>query len=232
MAYTTLRLKRSKGPGNSLRGWLAVSLLVLAAAAAYFVFTRDLDWDVRSRAARELGLTAQNNGNYEQARTYFETALADHPYDWRAHLALANLLNHYLNDQNGALRHYLYALAYSPEGGIEKETEAKIRILRLMRSGELEDPRNALEDMYVAVENNAQGIFSRRLSITLHEDAAAYWEGWRERGRGRVSFCRVESTNDRFYDAMVGLDFPDGTVMAMHFVCSLRDTWRLQVSFP
>lgn len=232
MVHTTIRLKRVRNSDNSLRGWLAVLLLLLSAAAAYFVFTRDIDWDKRGREERGLGQTTHNNGNQELARDHFEAALANNPYDWRAHLALANLLNHYLGNQDGALRHYLYALAYSPEPGIENETQTKITILRLMRTGELEDPRNALEDMFVAVENDAVGIFSRRLSVSLYEDAQAYWKGWKERGRGRISYCRIENTNDGYYDATVELDFPDGTTMAMHFICSLREVWRLQVSFP
>lgn len=232
MAHTTTRFRRRRGAGNGVRFWFALALALGAGTAAWTVLTRDVDWPTRNRDARAQGRTAENNGNYPLARARYETALANHPYDWETHLRLANLLNHRLNDQDDALRHYLYALAYSPDPAIVAETEAKIRILRLLRTGELEDPQNALEDMFVAAETDTENLFFRRLEAGLRPGRESYWNGWRERGRGVVAYSRVEAGREGMYDAVLELEFPDGTTMSLRLRCPLRDIWRLSLSFP
>ena len=232
MAHSTTRFKYPRSINNGVRFWAALILALGAGTAAWLVFTRDVDWQARNREARMQGYTAEINGNYPLARSRYETALANHPYDWETHLRLANLLNHRLNDQNDALRHYLYALAYSADSSIVAETEAKIRILYLLRTGELEDPQNALEDMFTAAETGTKNLFLRRLDAGLYQGAESYWSAWRGRGRGSVAFSRIEAGRDGMYDALLELDYPDGTIMSMHFRCPLRDVWRLSLSFP
>ena len=223
---------RARDPNDPLQRWVAVVLMLTAAAAAYLVFTRDVDWESRMREARQQGLTAERNGNFALARSFYESALANHPYDWETHLSLADILHHQLNNQQDALKHYLFALAYSPEPSIAERVQGEVVILRSIMSGELENPQDALEDMFLALENGAEASFYRRLSVVLRDDAKAYWEGWRQRGRGTVSTVRIASTHNGFFDAQVELDFPDGTAMSVHLYCPLRDIWRLDLSFP
>ncbi len=236
MHNTTLRLLsdryRTKGPGDPLRRWLAIFLALAAIVSACYIFSRDINWQKRAEEARQLGMTAYRNGNYELARGYFETALVNHPYDWTSHLNLANLLFRRLNDPDGALEHYLLSLAYSPEPSINEEVREAIDIIRLMRTGELENPRHAIQDMFMAVENLAVPAFMRRLSIELGEDRLAYWNAWRARGPGAVNRVIITSNHNGFYDAIVELEYADGTQMSMHLICPLRDIWRLELSFP
>ncbi|MCD8350019.1 MAG: tetratricopeptide repeat protein [Planctomycetaceae bacterium] len=236
MPNTTLRLLsdryRTKGPGDPLRRWLAIFLALAAIVAASYIFSRDVNWQKRAEEARQLGITAYRNGNYELARGYYETALANHPYDWVCHLNLADLLFRRLDNPDGALRHYLLSLAYSPEPSINEEVRESIDIIRLMRTGELEDPRDALNDMFMAVDTLAMPAFMRRLSIELGEDRLAYWNAWRARGPGTITRVIITSNHNGFYDAFVELHFEDGTDMSMHLICPLRDIWRLELSFP
>lgn len=233
MGNSTLRLnsdaRRTQGPGSPFRRWLAVGLVLTAVAVAWFVFRRDVTWPARSRDAYRLGATAAHVGNFSLAREHFETALANHPYDWTVHHALANVLFHQLNDQDNALRHYLYTLAYSPDPAVDETVRAKIDVIRLMRAGELENPHDALEDMFLAVENDAEAAFRRRV---VADNGAPYWQAWKARGRGRVTNMRITSSHDGFYDSVLEIAFPDDTGMAMHFLCPLRDVWRLELSFP
>lgn len=224
--------ERFRSRNKPWRRWVALVLIGISLALAYLALTRDIDWQKRRRETRALGLTAEMNGNHADARRYYETALRNDPYDWETHLSLARVMNHYLNDHDGAIRHYLYALAYAPNPSVAEETEKEIAILRLLRSGELESPLDALEDMFLAVEGNARTVFSRRLSLGIRRNATTYWEAWTKRGRGTPVFCRIESKRDGFFDAMLELNFPDGTAMSMHFHCPYRDIWRLELSFP
>lgn len=223
---------RKKGGDDPLRRWAALMLVLICVVAAFLIFTRDIAWEPRRREARGLGLTAEHNGNYAVARIQYETALANHPYDWETHLSLANLLNYRLNDQDNALRHYLYALAYSPEPSLLRDAQSEVEILKLIRRGEIENPYDAIDDIFSAVESNAETLFYRRLSIVLRRDAKAFWEGWRKRGRGTVSGVRIVSRHDGFFDAQIELDFPDATSMSIHLYSPLRDIWRVELSFP
>lgn len=234
--HTTMR--RFSDTVRSPRGrfaagrWLAAALVLAAAAAGAFMLNRDVDWETRNREARALGRTAETNGNHAAARRFYETALANHPYDWETHLALARLLQRFLGDNENALRHYLYALAYGPAAASTPETRREIAVLRLIRSGELEDPRNALEDMFLAVETGSRDVFGQRLAPALRDDFEDYWRGWSRRGRGRVAFCRVTGGRAGTYDAMVELDFPDESSASMHLAGGLRSVWRLELAFP
>lgn len=230
--------RRSNEPEDSMgiapaaRRGLALLLIATAVFAAYNVLSRDVDWETRGSEARQRGLTAEGNGNYELARRHYESALANHPYDWETHLFLAKVLNYHLNDYDAALRHYYRALAYSPDPSINEETQTAIDILRRIRSGELENPLDALEDMFFCVDAGTKRLFSRRLSIPLREELDAYWAAWNRRGPGKVTYCRVTAGRDGFYDAMVELDFDNDTSMSMRFMCPSKDIWRLELSFP
>lgn len=237
MANTELRMMSDRkrfrrGTGDPLRRWLALFLVLGSIAAAYVLFSRDVDWETRNRSARKQGDTAYHNGNYEAARAHYEAALANNPYDWETHLALASILGTKLNAPDDALKHYTFALAYSPEPSIVDGALQQIAILRLMRSGELENPFDALEDMFQAIEADAQSMFARRLSIGLRDDLDAFWNAWKARGRGSVASMNIISGHDGFYDAAIELDFPDDTTMFMHLRAPLRDIWRLDLSFP
>lgn len=236
MQHTTVRrladTERIRKLDSPRRHWLALLLMAVSAIGGYAILGRDIDWETRRREARAEGLTAENNGNFEAARRHYETALTNHPYDWETHLSLAKVLFHHLSDNDGALRHFLYALAYSPDPSIAASARNEIDILKLMRAGELENPLDALEDMFLAVEAGAADTFARRLSLGLRGEFPRYWEAWRKRGRGQVTFHKVASEQDGFYDAILEIDFTDGTSMSMHLSCTLRNIWRIQLSFP
>jgi tetratricopeptide (TPR) repeat protein len=233
---TTLRLisdrRRHRGSGNPVRRALALVLAVAVIAAAYFVFSRDIDWENRSRKARQQGLNAYYNGDFGLARKHYEAALADNPYDWMTHRSLANLLFRRLNEPEDALRHYLYSEAFSPELGVNEEVKGDVEIIRLVRSGELENPRDAIDEMFQSVDAGAIAAFMRRLSPNLREDRLAYWDGWNRRGRGVLTRMVIVSNNNGFYDAFVEMQFADGAAMSMHLICQLRDIWRVELSFP
>lgn len=235
MAGTTLRFiserKQGEGRGRGLR-WLALLLGVVAVVAAYLVFSRDVDWRTRNLDEKGLGETAYSNGNYMVARQHLLSAIANDPYDWEAHYQLASIMNRRLNDHEGALKHYLLALAYSPESSIVEPVRREISILRLIRSGELENPLEAIEDMFQCIESNARHTFMRRLELRLRRDGSAYWDGWRLRGRGKITGVTITSNHDGLYDAAIELQFPDQTSMLLHLQCPLRDIWRINLSFP
>lgn len=237
MAKTELRMQSERGrsrPGGNLplRRWLAVILVLLSFAAAYAILSRDTDWEERGRASRAKGDTAYHNGNYRAAGEHYENILADNPYDWEVHLALANILAQKLNDPDDALRHHTLALAYSPEPTIVEDTKQKIAVLRLLRSGELENPYDAIEDMFLAVERDSEDMFARRLSVGLGQNPDPFWNAWKNRGRGAITHMSIVSAHDGFYDAALELDFPDSTSMSMHLRAPIRDIWLLDLSFP
>lgn len=224
--------QRNKKRRELFRSWTAVVLSVLALAGALLVFSRDVAWQTRSQEAVERAQTAVVNGKYELARGLYMDAIANNPYDYETHQALAEILNHRLNDHEGALRHYLYSLAYSPEISGSEAVRREITILGLIRSGELENPLDAIEEMFNCVEGNAKKAFIRRVEIRHRGDGDAYWEGWRKRGRGVVTGMRITNNHEGFYDAAMELRFPDDTVMLVHLLCPLRDIWRLDLAFP
>ncbi len=216
-------------------GWsrrIAVVLLLAAIGVAAWLYQRDTDWEERSRDHRSRGVAAMNNNQYLEARVHFEAALAANPFDWTAHQLLARVFGNFLHDNSGALRHYLYALAYAPESTDVKEMTDQVDVLYLIRAGFLESPADAIEDMFLAVEAGAKSAFFSRLSPRLRGDFAAYWDGWSRRGRGVVTYQRVWKEQSGLYDARVSVAFPDQTALSMHLLCSARDTWRLDVAFP
>ncbi len=221
-----------KGPGKRSRQILAAALVLITVVAAYLVFTRDVSWERRNLGARRLGLNAVHNSNFPAAREYYEIALANHPYDWRTHYNLANLLAHRLNDPDAALRHFLYTLAYCPESAILARARAEVDILRLVRSGELENPADALDDMFDSAEGGARWLFERRLGLPARAEADAYWQGWRRRKRGELTNLRIRARGDELYDAYVEVRYPDETVMSMHLTARFRDIWRVSLAFP
>lgn len=234
MAGTTVRFtsERKRSRRGTARRLAAALLAVLALAGALSLFTRDVNWRARSHEAKRLAGGALHNGNYAAARDRYIEALENNPYDWEAHHRLASILNHNLNDPEGALRHYLYSLAYSPDSEIVEPTRREVNILRLIRSGELENPVEAIEDMFLSVESNARQAFSRRLELRLRRDGDAYWNGWRLRGRGTVVGTKITSNHEGLYDAAVEIMFPDETGMLLHMQSPLRDIWRVDLSFP
>jgi tetratricopeptide (TPR) repeat protein len=221
-----------RGVGNPRRRWLALVLIVLSLGAAVWVFNRDIDWKVRGREARILGLAAENDGDFATARRCFEAAVANNPYDWESHLSLADLLYHRLNDNSGALRHYYYALAYAADPDLRERVDEKVAILGMLRTGALENPVDALEEMELSVAEGAGGPFQRRLAPRLRQELSAYRAAWEQRGRGTVVYRNITNLRNGFYDAVLELDYADGTSMSMHFLCPIRDIWRLELSFP
>ncbi len=222
---------RTKDAGRSVHAWAAVILLLSAIVLAAWLVGRDTDWEERSAAERESGLSTLANYRFPEAKVHFETALGINPYDWATHLSLAQVLSRHLNDNAGALKHYLLALAYAPEDADLKPLTDQVDILSLIRSGFMEDPTDAVEDMFMAVEAGVKSAFYRRLSPRLRGDFAAYWEAWNLRGRGKVVFRRIAREGGD-YDALLAIAFADQTTMSMHFHCIARESWRLDVSFP
>ncbi|MCD7895671.1 MAG: hypothetical protein LUG50_03230 [Planctomycetaceae bacterium] len=236
MPNTTFRLVaeryRDSGTDRRWRKIIAIALVVITVAAAVTVFRRDVDWESRNNEARRLGLVADRNGNFNSARRHYENALANDPYDWETHFDLANILMKRLNDLEGALRHFLYTLAYAPEPAVIEAAERDVRILRLIRSGHLENPQDALNDLYMAAEARTSELFAHRLSVDLRDDSDAYWRGWTSRGRGTVTLMRISDSHDGFFDAYLELEFSDETSMSMHMKAPIRDIWRIRLSFP
>lgn len=224
--------KRMRGFHSPGRRWLAFFLVVASAGAAFWLLGRDIDWESRRREARRRGVEAEYNGNNELARRCYETALANNPYDWTTHLALARLLDRRLGDVTGALRHYLYTLAYTSDPSAEAEAREAVVILRMIRQGVLESPVHALEDMFLAVESGAEYAFSRRLGPGLREDLRVYWDAWNERGRGTVSYQVIDMIDEGHYDASLSVVFPNNVSMSMRLLCEKNDVWRLDLSFP
>lgn len=214
------------------RRWPVFLLVAFTAVAALYVFTRDTHWERRNLEARARGLEAEYNGHYAAARGYFETALRNNPYDWETHLSLAENLRHRYNDIDQALRHYLFVLTYTPDPLVSAEVNQIVEVLKLMREGALENPADAVEDMFLAVEETSRVVFRQRLTKELIPDAALYYQGWLERGRGQIVFSAIQSLGEGNYDAMVEMAFEDGTSMSMLFHCRLHDIWRLKFSFP
>ncbi len=225
----TERIRTYRHPG---RRWLAIGMVALSIIAAIWLFSRDIEWENRRREARLNGLSAEANGNYQAAREFFELALANHPYDWKTHLSLARILNHRLGDYTGAMRHYYYALGYTPEPSAMQDVRSELEVLDMIRRGELENPRDAIEDMFLAMEAGTEQLFRYRLSRRLKDDFSAYWNAWRQRGRGDTVYCRIRNEKDGFFDANVDLVFPDATSMSMHLYCVKNQVWRLEISFP
>lgn len=221
-----------RGPRQPLLRWAAVFLAILTIGAAAWLLSRDVGWENRRREAKALAQAAAENGNFQSAKQYYLVALANQPYDWESHMALARIDYLRLSDFESALRHYLYALAYTTNQPVAQEAREEIEILRLIRLGELENPRDALEDMFLAAEEGAERMFITRLSPELAEDAESYWQAWSGRGRGELRYCRIRKGNDGFFDANIELHFPDETTMSMHFYCVKGTVWRLELSFP
>ncbi len=229
---TTLRNRRPREGAGDLRFRAALLLVLCAAAAGWLVLSRDVGWPARRRTARARALAAESARDYPLARSHYEAALAADPFDWETRLGLANLLNHRLRVRDAALRHYLLALAYSPDSFVADETEAEIDVIRLLAEGGLEDPADALEDMFLAVEAGAKAQFAGRLDIWLLEGGDRVWDVWRGRGRGEIVFSRIESGGRGMYGATVELAFADGTSVSLLLRCPLRNIWRLSASFP
>jgi hypothetical protein len=192
----------------------------------------DLDWERRSIAARIAARLAEDRGVYASAAILYRAALADQPYDWESRLALADIQYRHDRDTSPVLGNYLIALAGTPEEYARADTAGKMRILRLFRSGALEDPADAVDDMFLAVEAGARRAFIRRLAPELLADAGAYWKGWRERGRGRMVSRRIFENGDGSYDAIVELAFLDGSQMSVRLAGTESGAWRLAYGFP
>ncbi|MDR3077729.1 MAG: hypothetical protein LBV15_03075 [Planctomycetota bacterium] len=215
------------------RSWLPTLILPLAAAiGAVCLFTRDMSWESRWRESGRLGRAAERDGETVAARDFYEAALRDHPYDWETRLALADLLNYEFHDNAAALTNYLIAMAGIPGGTAPEETARQMRLLRLIRSGVVEDPVDAAEDMFLAVEAGTERAFRRRLSTVLIRDSAAYWEGWRRRGRGRIGSRRLMELPDGSYAAVLEASFPDRSRLSFRFAADARGVWRLELGFP
>lgn len=222
----------ARGPRFLLMRWSAIFLATLTVCATIWLLGRDIGWESRLREAQAAADSAIKNGNFRSAKEHYLLALANQPYDWESHLALARLEMLRFNDYESALRHFLYALAYSPEQSTAQEVKGDIEVLRMIRRGELENPRDALEDMFLAVEEGARLVFLSRLAPNLESVSDAYWQAWSQRGRGFLNYCQIRGGNDGIFDANIELFFPDNTSMSMRFYCVKGSAWQLELSFP
>lgn len=183
---------------ESFRYWIALILSIVALSGGLIVLGRDVAWQSRSQDAVQLAKTAVENGKYDAARALYMSAIENNPYDYEAHQALADILNHRLNNHEGALRHYLYSLAYAPSITNSEIVRREISILRLIRAGELENPLDAIEEMFDCVEGNAKGAFLRRVEIRHRNESDAYWEGWKKRERGAITGMKITNNHEGF----------------------------------
>ena len=233
---TTIRrqteLLRTRPRRRDARRWYLAALALVLLAAALWLFTRDTRWSIRQMEARERGLAAELNSQPVAARAAYEEALATNPYDWETHLSLAGIFYHWLNNHEGALRHYLLAMAYCPDPAMVDEISRAAGILSLIRDGSLENPADAIEDLFQAAETEAEHLFLQRLGPDLRGDFDLFWKTWRERGRGIVVYQTISLGSDGRYDAGVEITFPDGVDMFLRLGCRRRDIWRLNLSFP
>lgn len=204
----------------------------LAAGLTLLLASLDLDWERRSGEARAAARLAEELGEYASAAILYRAALADQPYDWESRLALADIQYRYDRDTSVALGNYLAALAAAPEEYAGAATARKMRILRLFRSGALEDPADAVDDMFLAIEAGAELAFARRFAPELLSDAGTYWSGWRERRRGKVVSRRIFENGGGPYGAIVELAFPDDSRMSVRLVGTESGAWRLVSGFP
>lgn len=231
--HTTRPMNRTRimrRPDTS--AWPAAIGVALLLAAAILLFSRDIQWLSRARAARARAAAGALNGQIEVARDSYGEALNNDPYDWEDHLSLARILYHWLDDHENALRHYLYARAYCHDPAVGEEIDRAVAILSLMREGGLEDPGDALEDMFAAVEADSEFLFRQRLTGAPLRDSDLFWRAWRERGRGKVIYHSITPEPDGGYDAMIGIDYPDGVNMNLRLTSRRHDIWRLYLSFP
>ncbi len=225
----TERIRGYRHPG---RRWLAFILICSAIAGGAWLFSQDTGWETRQREARRHAHSAETGGNYVAARTFYETALANNPYDWETHLSLARILNRRFGDYDNAMRHYNFALGYAPDPAAMRNVQRELAVILMIRQGELENPWDAVEDIFLAVEANTEALFRLRLSPRLNDAPTAYWNAWRTRGRGTIVYCSVKDETDGFFDANIELVFSDGTSMSMHWYCVKGQVWRMEASFP
>ena len=211
---------------------IALILLFSVCAMGVWLATRDFRWEQRAEEAKLRGTTARQNGAFKTASIHYQEVLANNPHDWEAHLALASLYDHRLDKPGEALKHYLYALAYSPEPSIAGEARSSVDIIRLRMAGDLENPADALDDMFMSVESGSRDLFRHRLGDSLRPDIDAFWNAWNARGRGSIIYSRIAVLGDNLYDAYIEISYQDGSEMSMHFVCVENDVWRLYASFP
>ncbi|MCL2000037.1 MAG: hypothetical protein FWG74_01265 [Planctomycetes bacterium] len=221
----------SRKSGRSRK--IALFLLLATISLALWFFRRDTGRETEKWAVAAGAMTALDDrrSNFSETRNHLEAALAVNYQDWRTHHALAGVLSHFLSDNTGALKHYLYALAYAPEYADVGEITEQTDILQLIRAGLLENPAHAVEDMFLAVEAGTKNLFFDRLSLRLQEAFAACWDGWSKRGRGTVVWQSVIKEQSGAYGARLSVAFPDDRILSVRLRCSIRDRWLLDASF-
>lgn len=212
--------------------WIPPVLAAAALVAGTWMSSRNTDWEADNREERRLGLAAELDSQPLIAEKHFLAALRHNKYDWETHLSLATIEHHWNGNFDHALSHYLLALAYCPEPGQNEELSRQIALVTLLRDGALENPYDALTDMFAAVEEDSLHLFRQRLVPTLETDFEEYWDAWRKRGRGKPFYQYITPLPDGSYDAAVEVTYPDRSNLLIRLSCHRHDIWRLALSFP
>jgi Tfp pilus assembly protein PilF len=219
--------------GNpKVRVALALFLLLVGLAFAFWIHTRDREWKRNHDAALQHGEWALDAGNVEIAKAYFEQAAKFNPYSADAHFALAEIYDNALGNNEDALKHYIAGLRCDAEHPRAAAAEKAMAALNMIRDGVIEDPLNVAMEMLNATNEKSFQAFKIRLGPEPAKFAEFYWEGWRRRGYGQLIQRRVVQAADGEFDSILAFHYADGVSMSMHFACRPGEPWLLTVAFP
>ncbi len=210
----------------------AVGMLIVCLLLLSWIATRDLQWKRKHDAAMEHGTWAANADDFQAARDYYLQALIFNPYSPEAHYRIAEIYGSFFGENEEALKHYAAALDFAPKQQRAVEAANAIAVLEMIMAGILEDPVDAVEDMYIAASQQSLASFSNRLDPTLPGNAGAYMKAWSERGKGVLRHRRIRQRSDDEFDAVLSFSYANGDRMSMHFTCQPGQPWKLDASFP
>ncbi|MDR3212077.1 MAG: hypothetical protein LBU79_09205 [Planctomycetota bacterium] len=214
------------------RNNLGLLLLLASVLLAIFVLTQDVNWQNDHNDCLSAAIQAAGEGSYDEALTFFQAALGFNPYSPEAHLGLGIILDHNFGDNIGALRHYQAALRENPLLPDHQKAIFALPVLEAIISCRIEDPQDAIEDMWLAVTENMPLLFRSRLGPDALAQAEVYWQAWRERGRGKLVRRRVRLSEGHPYEVVLSYSFPNGEIKSLRFACQEGEPWRLDLAFP
>ncbi len=158
-AGATLSLWRN----SKVRVALAVFLLLVGLIFAFWIHSRDREWKRNHDAALQHGQWALDAGNIPVAQAYFEQAVTFNPYSADAHLALAEIYDHALGQNEDALKHYIAGLRCDRTHPKAATAEKAMAALNMIKDGIIEDPLNVALEMLWATNEKSFLAFKSRL---------------------------------------------------------------------
>jgi len=221
------------------RRWAAaLALLGLVAGC-------DVDWEERANQTFLKAARAQQEGDFQRAYGLCQQTLKDNPYHAEANLRLAEMLDQRLfrQKQAASLAIYYYE-RYLDLGLTEARTVTRVRqalaMLEKIRSGELEDPADAVDDFLAAVRANQMRPFAERLDaqlmILLHNreiSSQQYLDSWKTALEGgTICFAsRLLDESRGQFRALVTVDFVGGKAgtetREIHLLLGNGKTWEI-----